>query len=110
MRTRIGRRCIVAAMGYSQVTGMSSTRFPLKGLSGCGCQATSGLGQVENSPLGGLLALGLFGTLAYLTFTSPGTWKIGRDVTYTSGGYYDHGLGKWVTPNRRRRGRGRRRR
>jgi hypothetical protein len=36
-------------MGYSQVTGMSSTRFPLKGLGGCGCQSTSGLGQADPS-------------------------------------------------------------
>lgn len=32
-------------MAYSQVTGMSSTRFPLKGIGGCGCQSASGLGQ-----------------------------------------------------------------
>ena len=37
-------------MGYSQITGMSSTRFPLRGLGGCGCQATSGLGQATMAP------------------------------------------------------------
>jgi len=36
-------------MAYSQVTGMSSTRFPLKGL-GCGCQSASGLGQATVDP------------------------------------------------------------
>lgn len=36
-------------MAYSQVTGMSSTRFPLKGIGGCGCQSTSGLGQTDPS-------------------------------------------------------------
>jgi hypothetical protein len=41
-------------MGYSQVTGMSSTRFPLKGL-GCGCSgggapSMSGLGQATIAP------------------------------------------------------------
>lgn len=39
-------------MGYSQVTGMSSTRFPLKGL-GCGCSSTaapmSGFGQTTTA-------------------------------------------------------------
>lgn len=37
-------------MAYSQVTGMSSTRFPLKGLSGCGCQSASGMGQESPMP------------------------------------------------------------
>jgi len=97
-------------MGYSQITGMSSTRFPLRGLGGCGCQATSGLGQATaSSPIGGLLTLGIFGMLAYLTFTSPGTWRIGKHTSYTSGGhYYDSGLGKWVNANRRRARRRRR--
>lgn len=36
-------------MAYSQVNGMSSTRFPLKGLGGCGCQSTSGLGQAMDT-------------------------------------------------------------
>jgi hypothetical protein len=40
-------------MSYTQVTGMSSTRYPLKGL-GCGCSSTaapmSGFGQVTTVP------------------------------------------------------------
>jgi hypothetical protein len=39
-------------MSYTQVTGMSSTRYPLKGL-GCGCSSTaapmSGLGQTATT-------------------------------------------------------------
>lgn len=42
-------------MSYAQVTGMSSTRYPLKGLGGCGCAGLAGcgcagLGQAAMTP------------------------------------------------------------
>jgi hypothetical protein len=97
-------------MSYTQVTGMSSTRFPLKGLGCCG-QPVSGLGQEappsRGSALGAVATVAVLGTIVYLTIKNPGAWSYGPSYGY--GGYYDHRLGKWVSRNSRRR-RNRRRR
>lgn len=88
-------------MSYTQVTGMSSTRFPLKGLGCCG-QPVSGLGQEaplsRGSALGAVATVAVLGTIVYLSLARP-------SVSYGSSGYYDHRLGKWVSRNRRRRSR-----
>jgi hypothetical protein len=96
-------------MSYTQVTGMSSTRFPLKGLGCCG-QPVSGMGQesgpARGSALGAAVAVAVLGGIVYLTLKNPSAWTYGPSYGwggyYGGGGYYDHRLGKWVSRNRRR--------